>query len=294
MTVLILVNDASGRVAEEGGEATANLLREAAGEEAEAVVGNVDALLSALDGSAAQTVVSAGGDGTIGAVASRLAGQADPPLFVPLPYGTANLIPRDLGLPLDPLAALEASFAAPDRRIDYADANGRALLHSCVFGTFAEVAGDRERLREAKGPAEAVSAAADAASALIAATPAHYRLVLDGEPLEAETNAVFVTNNAITGGERGVPVRDRLDAGYLVAYVSDSLGPLGFLKRVIEALSGGFDASDGVVRHVCREAVVRAAEGTLTYAADGEVREGEAEVRFRIRPGALRVPDLRR
>ena len=293
--VLFLVNARSGRVHDEGAEAIEASLRGALPGEARArfVRGDVPELLAALDDAVAEvgTVATVGGDGTIGAVAGRLAGRKDAPRFVPLPYGTANLIPRDVGLPLDPVEALGAAMRAGTRRIDYATANEAPLLHSAVFGTFAEVAEEREHLREAERLGARLSALGAAAGKLFGAEAKAYRLVIDGEPLEATTNTVFVTNNAITGGERGVPQRERLDAGHLVAYVSDSTGPMGFLQRVIEAGTGGFDGSNGIVRHFCREAVV-SAEGGLAYSRDGEVEAADS-VAFRIQPGALAVPDLR-
>jgi diacylglycerol kinase family enzyme len=297
MSALVLINAEAGRVLDEGADRIQEEIGEALARSGAAVrmeVAPVPDLLRLLREAREDTVVTVGGDGTVGAVAGALAAMEAPPRFVPLPFGTANLFTRDLGLPLDPMEALEAAIGAKTRRIDYARANEHPLLHSAVFGTFAEVAEAREHLRKARTPGEFFDALAEAAGDLLRADPLDYHLVIDGEALDATTNAVFVTNNAITGGERGVPVRERLDAGELVVYLSDSVGPLGFIKRVIEAVTGGFDDSDGIIRHVCRTATVTSGGGPLVYSADGEVIDDEREVRFVIEPGALGVPDLRR
>ena len=55
-----------------------------------------------LDGDFGDAVIVAGGDGTVGKVAKRLAGT-DVPLVV-LPTGTANNIARSLGIGVDPHA----------------------------------------------------------------------------------------------------------------------------------------------------------------------------------------------
>ena len=57
-----------------------------------------------------------GGDGTLSEVAS---GLPDPPFPVlVLPGGTANVMARELGLPLDPVAALAAGLRGSVRRVD--------------------------------------------------------------------------------------------------------------------------------------------------------------------------------
>ena len=292
--ILVLINEQAGTVIDRG-EAAVRAEIEAAleGREARYVTGAVPALLREI-GQGEDTVVTIGGDGTVGAVAKVLAGRKEAPRFVPLPYGTMNLIHRDIGSPLDPMEALRAGLAAPVRAIDYAEANGEALLHSAVFGTFAEVAEEREEMRAADGPLQMLRAALGAATRLLDAEPHPYALTIDGEAMSVTTNAIFVTNNAITGGERGVPIRERLDAGELVVYVSDSLGAGGFVQRLIEAVTGGFDESHGILRYVAREAHVRAEDGPATYARDGEVVEDQREVTLTIQPGTLRVPDLRR
>lgn len=61
-------------------------------------------------------VVAAGGDGTVGAVASHVAGT-DLPLGI-LPLGTANDVARSLGIPLEPEIAAETIAAGESQTID--------------------------------------------------------------------------------------------------------------------------------------------------------------------------------
>ena len=292
--ITVLVNASSGRASEEGADAIEAGLRAVvpSGAEARFVVADVPALLENARGVADGTIVTVGGDGTISAVAGVLAGRQGAPCFVPLPYGTANLIPRDLGLPLDPVEALRAGLSAPRRRIDVGSANGGALLHSAVFGTFAEIAEVREKARDAEDLGERLAAFGAAAGALLGSAAHRYHLEIDGQPLDAQTNTVFVTVGEITGGERGVPHRASLDSGRLAVYVSDSIGPFGFLKRLIEAGTGGFDQSDGIARYLCAHVTV-SADAPLAYSRDGELEEGADQAVFDIRPRALTVPDLR-
>ena len=69
------------------------------------------------------TVVIGGGDGSVSAAVAALSGS-DKVLGV-LPFGTMNLLARDLGMPTDPQAAIAALAHAAPRRIDLAEINGR-------------------------------------------------------------------------------------------------------------------------------------------------------------------------
>jgi YegS/Rv2252/BmrU family lipid kinase len=66
-----------------------------------------------------------GGDGTVNEVASRV---PDPPFPVALlPAGTANVLARELRIPLDPLKALDVALRGTVRRLDIGMATGRTV-----------------------------------------------------------------------------------------------------------------------------------------------------------------------
>ena len=65
-------------------------------------------------------VIVAGGDGTINEAAQALVGTTMP--LAPLPFGTANVLARQMGLPLDPVAAARALLTAEPRPIDVGEA----------------------------------------------------------------------------------------------------------------------------------------------------------------------------
>jgi diacylglycerol kinase family enzyme len=75
------------------------------------------------------TVFACGGDGTIHDVIQGLAGT--PVALAILPFGTANALAHDLGIPLRPSAAAEAAVAGrvrriPLGRIEYEDFSGKS------------------------------------------------------------------------------------------------------------------------------------------------------------------------
>ena len=77
-------------------------------------------------------VIAAGGDGTIGAVASGLLGT-DVALGV-LPLGSIMNVPRMLGVPRDLEAAATALATGEQRRIDVGEAHGRPFYEAASVG----------------------------------------------------------------------------------------------------------------------------------------------------------------
>jgi YegS/Rv2252/BmrU family lipid kinase len=84
----------------------------------------------------ADMVVAMGGDGTINEVVQALAGQ-EVPLGI-IPVGTINILAREVGLPLDPLAAIDAIATGEPRSIDLGKANGRYFTSMIGLGYDAE------------------------------------------------------------------------------------------------------------------------------------------------------------
>ena len=79
-----------------------------------------------------QTIVAAGGDGTITALAGALVGSEKNLAILPL--GTVNALAKDLNVPLNLQAAVAALATGQSHRIDVGEVNGRVFLHKVVVG----------------------------------------------------------------------------------------------------------------------------------------------------------------
>ncbi|MCQ8185389.1 diacylglycerol/lipid kinase family protein [Parvularcula maris] len=293
---LVLINSKSGRAKELGAEAIEADLRPAFASHGDArfLSGAFTELAEAAQGFGGKAVVTVGGDGTIGGIAGVLQKRQQAPMLIPLPYGTANLVPLDLDMPLDADVALKRSLAAPPRKIDLVRMGERAMLHSALFGTFAEMAEDREELRHAPTFGDALGAATTMIEHFLSAQSDAYRFTLDGEVIETETSAVFIVNGPVWAGKGVAPRRNKLDGGKLIVYVSQQRGLLGLMQHILDGLTVGLEGSDDLQRYEADEVLVEPMGKELHYTLDGEPGTSREAISFTIHPRCLTVPDLRK
>ncbi len=92
-----------------------------------------------------EAVIVAGGDGTVTAVAERLADTGIP--IGILPCGTMNRLAARLGMPADPAEAIAALATAHRAAITVGTVNGRMFLYQSLIGRPARLARLREMQR---------------------------------------------------------------------------------------------------------------------------------------------------
>lgn len=95
-------------------------------------------LTSQLASDPKNLVIACGGDGTINTVLNALPAEASMGI---IPAGTANVIARELGIPLDIKNAAKAVLTGAIKNIDVAVCNDQRYLFVAGFGFDAQVAG---------------------------------------------------------------------------------------------------------------------------------------------------------
>ena len=236
---------------------------------------------------AADAVAAVGGDGTVNAVASTLAGTPIPMLVVPA--GTLNHFARDLGVPLDPA---EASLLVRDgarRRVDVAEVNGRVFVNNSSIGAYPIAVVLREQLQE-EGRGGKWIAMAHASLRTFRRFPTlRVRIEGDDGEIALETPFVFVGNNPY-GGENVRPgQRERLDGGRLGVLTAEATSRSAAVRVALAAAVGRLDSASGVWRGEPAEVAIEAAVSSLLVSLDGEVTRLETPLAYRSRPGALVV-----
>ena len=238
--------------------------------------------------SAAPILVAAGGDGTATALA-EVAIQSGKTLAV-LPLGTANLLARDLLLPLDLGAWFAAYETMEPRRIDVGEVNGRVFLHKVVIGAVPGIAAAREQIRGRQEIGAKVGFLMHFFNRLsrlrrFAAeiTPGK------GEPHIERVQSIAVANNDYAEGPGKIFARARLDEGTLSLYLLRSLGPFDAIRLGLRMLMGSWKADPVLEFENVRSLVIRTRRRLIRVMLDGEIELLESPLAFRSLPLALKV-----
>jgi YegS/Rv2252/BmrU family lipid kinase len=238
----------------------------------------------------ARTVVAAGGDGTVSAVAAELVGG--PARLGIVPCGTANPIAAALGIPdaiADACATIEHGHV---RRVDSAMFGERPFLLMATIGLHARAVTEAsDGAKAVFGPLAYVTKGVEL---LLGAEPFAVELTIDGasEPMRASVHALTVANMApartfLAQGPPEVCADDGLLDVTLVAFdgVLDALATSLHLFR--NALEGLPADRDGVAFLRARRVAVRA-NPQQRLMIDGELA-GSTPFEVWCRPGALAV-----
>lgn len=233
------------------------------------------------------TVVAAGGDGTINEVANGIAGS-DTTLGL-LPLGTMNVYASELGLPSKPLRRCwEIIEAGKTREVDLALANGRYFVQLAGIGFDAQAT---ERVKRADKRAFGPLSYLMAASHILTSGPRPVDVTVESECGRTETGRfALVGNGRYYGGKLRLFKDARLDDGMLDVVVFKRLSHFDLLRYFRGVLFSDHHNFTDVRYFQTSRLTVRAAEskGRVPFEADGEFA-GEAPVEFSVAEKKLRV-----
>ena len=227
-------------------------------------------------------VVSVGGDGSLREVLGGLVDPATPVSM--LPFGTANVLAKELGLPRDVHHHLEILMAHRVVNVDVANVNGKLSLLMTGVGFDAEVVREVERVR--KGPITKFAYLTASLRALRRYQPPRLRVTLDDEALPEEQGFVLISNTMNYGAVMNLAQDTRMDDGELEVYLfpTGSLLELGqaFLRGVVSHLPGG------KVRMQRAKSIRVHSEAPVPVQVDGDPA-GDTPVEIHIAPNRYRL-----
>ena len=297
MKIAVILNSASGTVLRLGADGllvTLNAAFGAVGVDADLnwvssddLRASANATLLRAKGGEIDAVVVGGGDGTVRTVAGMLV-ETGVPLGV-LPLGTLNHFAKDLGIPMELDAAAAVIAASATRPIDVAEVNGEVFLNNSSIGIYPYMVLDRERRRSLDGYSK--WAAMTLAFLRMLRHFPRRRLAVhsEGRAQPYRTPCLFVGNNQYATDLFELGKRDKLDRGELWLYIVKQRRPLAFLWLALRAALGLLNAARDVEMLQVSAAEIRSRASRLPVALDGEVETMRPPLRYRTRPGALRV-----
>lgn len=226
------------------------------------------------------TVIAAGGDGTVNAVVNGIAGR--PVTLGILPLGTMNVFATELGIPRNPKEAWAVIQAGRTRLVDLPRASGHAFVQMAGVGFDAQAL--QATSWDAKrnlGPLSYVISAAQVA----ARKPPLMRV--ETPEGNYEGSFVLIGNGRYYGGPVPVFPNARLDDGKLDVIVFKHLSHLDLIRYLQGVIFGTHVGMPDVV-YFQTERLTVSSESEVPVEVDGEVI-GNVPVTFECPARQLRV-----
>jgi diacylglycerol kinase family enzyme len=223
--------------------------------------------------SGADALAAAGGDGTQAIVATAAAKHDLP--YACIPAGTRNHFALDLGVDRDDVVgALDAFVDGGEHLVDLGEVNGRVFVNNVSMGLYAEAV-QSKGYRDAK-----IRTLIDTVPAVLGPSGSELDLqwVSPDGTVHGSAATILVSNNPYRLGHAiGSGTRPRIDAGKLGVAVVPARG------------SGNGHRSGGLLRQWSTPEFAVDSARPVPLGIDGEAFVLDPPVRFRIRPGTLRV-----
>jgi diacylglycerol kinase family enzyme len=231
-------------------------------------------------------VVAAGGDGTISAVASVLAGTSV--ALGVLPTGTLNHLAKDLNIPL----ALDEAIAVISRcktgLIDVAEVNGRAFVNNSSLGVYPAMVMLRSD-EESRGWNKWIARVRAVVGAIRKFPILDVRLTAGGVTVGRRTPLLFVGNNKYQLEGFKLGTRSSLTGGELMVAVAHAMSGFALFRLFLRALLGRLRQSDELEVFPANEVFVELRRGMVRVSIDGEAMWSKPPLHYQIRPQQLRV-----
>lgn len=214
------------------------------------------------------TIVAAGGDGTISAVASVLRGSGVTMGVIPL--GTFNYFARSLDIPLEIPAAVALLTQGTARPVRVATINDRLFLNNASLGAYPAILKTREDVYRKWGRSRAAAYWSVLVALVTLRKPLHLTIEAAGQKSERRTPLIFAVNNAFQLEQLGLQGREDIAAGRLAMFIAPDTSRWGMLRNAV-LLALGLAEKDQNFDLVAAERITITDSGrSYDIACDGE------------------------
>ncbi|TWU02006.1 diacylglycerol/lipid kinase family protein [Neorhodopirellula pilleata] len=236
-----------------------------------------------------QTVIAAGGDGTVNAVVNAMMkiDIASRPNLAVIPLGTANDFAGTLGISDEiNLAVAEMRHSEPIR-MDvvkvFAENYQRWFANVAAGGNCVRVS--EEMTDEIKQRWGALSYVRGAISVLADMNSYRVRIDIDGDQIEMDSWAILIANGRTNAGRIEVAPLASTDDGLLDVVLIKDGNVMDMVEIVAGNLSGSFEQCDQVIYRQAK-CVELQSSPPMRFTMDGEIVD-EEPIRFCIEPAAI-------
>lgn len=234
-----------------------------------------------------ELVVAGGGDGTVSAVASVLAGT-DKVMGV-LPLGTLNHFAKDAGIPVELEGAISTLIHGAKARVDVGKVNGEVFINNSSIGLYPEIVRRRNKEQQKFNRSKWPAMVKAFFSSLREYRFLRARVRANGREFAHTTPFVFVGNNPYDLDGFGLGGRPKLDTGTLCCWIAKGTRPLGILRLGFRALFGILRGARDIESHCAPQFDVTTQHRKVRVALDGETKWMSGPLRYESWRGALNV-----
>lgn len=236
--------------------------------------------------SEAEIICAGGGDGTISAVASKLAGTGK--TLGVLPLGTLNNFSKDLQIPQNIDEAVRIIAEDNRQTIDVGKVNNRIFINNSSIGLYPSLVRRREK-RQRLGYGKWRSAFWAALKILKRSPFFAVKLETGDETRIVKTPFVFVGNNDYEMDFFNIGRRAKLDDGKLSVYFLHRSGRKGLILLVLRLIFGRLRQTHDFEEIMVEKITFETRKKHLLVAFDGEVEMLSTPLHYEIEPQSLQV-----
>lgn len=291
MAFIILINQNAGTVLKAGEDKVAQDLKGALGEE------NIESIKflhpkelheTFKDIHAHEPILVGGGDGTLLSAANIFKDRKIP--FGLLPFGTMNLLCKDLDIPADYKKAAEAYVHFEEEKIDIGMVNGQLFICAAMIGMFEALAEEREKHRKNGNLIKWLAFAREAFDKFTNKTKHNYRLKYPTHSETKKVKAVVISNNTyMEDAHPNAFKKKSLQDGEFGVYSINTEGTLESMHLLSSLLLGNWQDDPGVDTVITNEIMLENDHPKIPVLLDGEKVTLNAPLHFEIMPKALSV-----
>lgn len=231
-------------------------------------------------------VIAAGGDGSIFEVSNGLVGT-DTCLGV-IPVGTENVLAREMGVPLNPLAACQHMLKTSPRVIDVGQLADQYFVCFAGIGFDAHVAHRLNSARKKRFGALAYFLTSAERLGTYRKAPHQAKITIDDQVIESEFLILVVSNIRTYGGGLIPAPNAKIDDGLLDVCLFPAADYLNIMTNMMATRSGKHLGRVGIQYFQGKEILIETGDQEQIQ-LDGDAWPGNSPFKLSVRPQSLRV-----